>query len=430
MRGRRADVDLIYNGAAVNTQMADFKGGITYTDPASGEADTIDLGIHDRSGQWMTAWMPIQGDTIVATIKVTDWDAEGDNRELPCGFFILDDFTFSGPPTTGTISGISTPSEGAFKALQRSKTWENVTIQEVGKEVAARAGIELVWDVEGEPVTLASVEQSEQTDCDLITELCATYGYSVKVYAKKLVVFDREAYKAKDTVGIIRETDIKTWAWNRTLAGTYTGGEYAYTDPASEEDMVVSVGMGTRILKVTGKADSKADAQRKIQAAVDNANHGAVTLSVTMQGNARWVASQCITVTGLGKLSGKYYIDRITHTLGQGYEMALDLSLVANMTEEVVLDAIARLVAVGVINTPAYWEQNYEAVAYLDGLLVNMATRIKANLGGSSITEVPAALDVLTREGVINSPNYWASKYTALTWLGELIIKAANALTE
>ena len=46
------------------------------------------------------------------------------------------------------------------------------------------------------------------------------------------------------------------------------------------------------------------------------------------------------------------------------------------------------------------------------------------------ITTVEDALDVLTRTGVINSPDYWASKYTALAWLDVLLISAANALTE
>ena len=69
-------------------------------------------------------------------------------------------------------------------------------------------------------------------------------------------------------------------------------------------------------------------------------------------------------------------------------------------------------------------------VANLDGLILNMATRIKTNLGGSSITTVDDALDVLTRTGVINSPDYWASKHSALAWLDTLLISAANALTE
>ena len=79
--------------------------------------------------------------------------------------------------------------------------------------------------------------------------------------------------------------------------------------------------------------------------------------------------------------------------------------------------------------SPGYWVAHYKDVNNLDGLILNMATRIKQNLGGSSITTVDAALKVLTSTGVINSPDYWASKYTALAWLGTLLISAANALT-
>ena len=42
---------------------------------------------------------------------------------------------------------------------------------------------------------------------------------------------------------------------------------------------------------------------------------------------------------------------------------------------------------------------------------------------------MPEALEVLTNTGVINSPDYWAKKYTAVAWLDTLLIRAANALT-
>lgn len=116
------------------------------------------------------------------------------------------------------------------------------------------------------------------------------------------------------------------------------------------------------------------------------------------------MASQCVTVVGLGRLSGKYYIDSITHHVGNGYTMDLELSLVEAMTEEVIKDATERLAAVGVMASPEYWVAHYKDVKNLDGLILNMATRIKVNLGGTSITTVDAALDVLTKTGVINSP--------------------------
>ena len=328
MRTRRAYVDLIWNGAAVAGKMNGYQKDVTYTDPASGEADSLDVSIHDRSGKWTGAWFPAVGDTLAATIKAFDWEREGDTRILPCGSFVLDNFSFSGWPIGGTISGVSVPADSSFRETERSKTWENVTVEEIGKEIAGRAGVALSWNVEGGPIQLKTVEQSERTDCDFYMDLCSTYGLAMKVYSKKIVVFDREAYKAKGPVGTITPDMIQSWNWSQKLAGTYTGGEYTYTDPSTEEEIKVTVGAGPRILKLSGKADNKADAERKIKAAVANANHGATKLSVTIMGNAMWVASQCLAVKGLGKMSGKYYADQITHHIGGGYTMDLDLSLV------------------------------------------------------------------------------------------------------
>ena len=191
MRTRRAYVDLIWNGAAVSGKMSGYQKDVTYTDPASGEADSIDVSIHDRSGKWIGPWFPETGDTLAATIKATDWEREGDTRILPCGSFVLDNFNFSGWPIAGTISGVSVPADSSFRETERSKTWENVTVEEIGKEIAGRAGVSLSYDVEGGPIQIKTIEQSERTDCDFYMELCSTYGLAMKVYSKKIVVFDR-----------------------------------------------------------------------------------------------------------------------------------------------------------------------------------------------------------------------------------------------
>lgn len=429
MKTRSADVDLKWNGAAVKSKMIGQKVEVTYKDPASGEADSLDIAIHDRDRQWTTAWIPLPGDTLEATIIANNWAEEGDNRSLPCGFFILDYFDFSGWPLTGTISSVSVPADGAFRETKRTKTWEKIAPKEIAKEIADRYGLALAWDIEGQEFQIQTIEQSDQTDCEFLMSLCDSYGYAFKVYSRKIVIFDREAYKEKNPVLKISENDIESWNWKKTLAGTYTGGEFTYTDPSTEKEIKVTTGSGTRILKKSGKADNEADAERMIQAAVNNANHGATTLSITMMGNAALVAGQCVTVVGLGRLSGKYYIDSITHHIGAGYTMDLELSLVENMSAEVIEDATGRLAAVGVMPNPDYWITHYKDVLYLDGLILCMATRIQKNLGGKSINTVPSALDVLTRTGVINSPDYWTAKHGTVAMLDQLIINAANALT-
>lgn len=74
MKTRSAEVDLTWNGAAVKSKMLGQTTEITYTDPASGEADSLDISIHDRDRQWTVAWLPLEGDTLEAAIKISNWD--------------------------------------------------------------------------------------------------------------------------------------------------------------------------------------------------------------------------------------------------------------------------------------------------------------------------------------------------------------------
>lgn len=74
MKARHASAEIIYNGAAVTTQLMGQYGEFTYTDPASGEADSVDIALNDRDRQWTTAWLPTKGDTITAAINTHNWD--------------------------------------------------------------------------------------------------------------------------------------------------------------------------------------------------------------------------------------------------------------------------------------------------------------------------------------------------------------------
>ena len=74
---------------------------------------------------------------------------------------------------------------------------------------------------------------------------------------------------------------------------------------------------------MSGKADSAADAERKITAAINKANHGSTKLSMSVMGTADVVASQNITVVGMGRLSGKYFIDSIAEKIAKAVIAAL-----------------------------------------------------------------------------------------------------------
>ncbi|MGN0706573.1 MAG: phage late control D family protein [Faecalibacterium sp.] len=329
MNPRTATVQILVGGSAMPDDQRSTVGAVTYSDPASGEADSLDISVSGNGEKWISDWYPNEGETISASIILRNWEQpETPDINLNCGQFILDKPNFSGWPISGTLSAVSTPANKGFGRTERTQTWENVTLQEIGKNIASRAGISLSWDA-GENFSISSVEQSKKDDCSFFTNLCGDYGLQTKVYANKLVVFDREAYKQKAAVETVSAKQFSNWSGGPSMADTYTGGEYAYTDPQTENEIKVKVGGGDRILKKSGKADSAADAERKIKALVAAANHGHIKISFEMMGNAKWVSTQCIEIADLGVLSGKYYIDRISHNVSTsgGYTMSVEASL-------------------------------------------------------------------------------------------------------
>ena len=134
-----------------------------------------------------------------------------------------------------------------------------------------------------------------------------------------------------------------------------------------------------------------------------------------------------INVVGIGKASGKYYIDEKTDNVSNsGYTTNLKLSKVSD-SDATVLDAIDRLAKLKISVSPEYWVANYKNVKYLDDLLVNMAVRIRINNDSNIYTTADEAIDKLASEGVINTAAYWKANKEALPWLPLLLINAANA---
>ena len=134
-----------------------------------------------------------------------------------------------------------------------------------------------------------------------------------------------------------------------------------------------------------------------------------------------------INVVGIGKASGKYYIDEKTDSVSNsGYTTTLKLSKVSD-SDATVLDAIDRLAKLKISVSPEYWVANYKNVKYLDDLLVNMAVRIRINNNSNVYTTADEAIDKLASEGVINTAAYWKANKEALPWLPLLLINAANA---
>ena len=162
MKARQSSVTVLYNGNDITKTITDYIESFQYVDHASGTADTVTLKLNNRSGKWSGSWIPVQGDYVETIIKLTNWKKEGDNRKFNCGYFLIDDLSFSGPPSTASIGGITTPINTDFNVTKKSKTWKKTSVKGILSEIAKKAGVGLFFSGQDYPVD--ELEQSNQED--------------------------------------------------------------------------------------------------------------------------------------------------------------------------------------------------------------------------------------------------------------------------
>lgn len=323
MKPRKAWCKITYNGKDITEETGSMIGNISFTDPADGESDSLSIDMSDRDRRWITDWLPETGAILGATLCTENWNEDGETAERELGEFTLDTYSFSGMPLSVKLGGVSAPKETDFDTTEKTKTWENVTLEEIAGDIAESAGMELFYDCE--EITIEAVEQDSKTDSAFLKGQCETYDVSMKIYQRRMVLFSKREYKKREAVRTFDGFgEFENISWNTSLP--YTGAKMIYTNSDTEEEISVQIGTEERMLTVTGSADSEADARKKVKAALNKANDEATTMSISIMGSPDLYAGCNVEIINCGAMDGKYYINKASHTIGGGYKTSLDLS--------------------------------------------------------------------------------------------------------
>lgn len=305
--------------------MAEYNEGFTYTDPASGESDTMSIDLANIDLRWADKWMPKKGDKMTASIVLKSWGKAGKRKTFFCGKFCVDELSYKGPQLTCTIGGVSVPEGNAFRSTGRSKTWKEATLKEIASEIAGKYHLNLCYI--GDTVKLGTVEQSNETDSSFLKKICDDYGMAIKIYCGEIVIYDKAQYESMPPVATLEKADLQDWSYNSAMVGTYTGARIKYTSAKDDKELECVVGGGKRMLNINEKVESIQEAQLKACARVNAENEKAVTMNVTIMPNIRIAAGTNVRIKGLYHLSGKYFVDKVIHNIDPNgaYTMALEL---------------------------------------------------------------------------------------------------------
>ena len=240
---RRTAVEIAFSGVDITNSIRPYLKSVTYTDNEDGEADDLQIQLHDRDSIWLEKWLAeaIEAASAAklkmdAAIVRENWLGDGKDIVLPCGDFELDDVSLSGPPAAISLKGTSLPFSTQIRQTEKSRSWENYSLSGIANEIAAINGMHRMYECAGDQY-YSRVEQFRTSDIDFLSRLCRDAGISLKATGSIIVLFDQAAYEAKNTVITIERGKAGGYIKYKLNAGAadcqYSSCRVSYVEPAT-----------------------------------------------------------------------------------------------------------------------------------------------------------------------------------------------------
>lgn len=326
---RRAVANIDYKGINITTELANYLIGFTFNDN-EGSSDDIQIELEDRERKWQGPWMPEKNDEIKATIKLLSWRFEGQERQLACGTFYVDDVDFRGPPDKVTIKAISVPFVEGGKETKHTRSWDNASLKIIMGRLAASAGLSLFYDAPD--YFYDRVEQDKKTDLAFAKELAQKEGLSIKVVDRQLIVYDQLIYESKKSVRTIKRGEsnyISHNLKNSAAEEQYKKVEVSYWNSKQKKIIKYTYNVpGVKdgpTLKVSKRLTSLDEAKRFAQKEARNKNKSAKSGTLTLMGDEKLLQGVTIELEKFGKFDGKYFVESASHQITGGYTVTIKI---------------------------------------------------------------------------------------------------------
>ena len=336
MKARRSFVKMIYEGKDITGDITPYLKGVSYTDNLDkGDSASFSL----LGDMWIDKWAILKGDKFKIEITTVDWLHEGDTRTLNCGTFTVDDISFSGAPDLITISGTSIDISKGLKDVKRYYTWENLSLQEIARDIAQRNDLELFYD-DNKEILYDKVDQTKETDTHLLYRISKEQGLKIKITDSKIIIFDEEKYENLESVVSFKKQDMTNYNLQCDDSKVYDCCEITHYDPNLGEQLkgrfeapassfykckTGKVLYENLNIGVTGttKEEKNKFLNERAKSLLRTTNKNETKISFNTMGDPNYVAGLTMAVDGFGIYSGVYLIDSVKHTLDTGYKCSI-----------------------------------------------------------------------------------------------------------
>ncbi|SED12498.1 hypothetical protein SAMN05216178_6334 [Pseudomonas saponiphila] len=306
---------IVADGRDITALINDRLVTLRTSDKPGMESDEFELRVDDRD---RAVALPSRG----ASIEVFMGYAGQSMARL--GRYMVDEVVVSGPPDTIEIRGKASDMRGSGKTT-RSGSWEDVPLQQIVRDIAARNGWQPVC-----PVTtkVPRVDQLNESDFNFITRLAKQYDCTAKVADGKLLVLPRQAGqsttgKALGTVTITRR-DVSRYQFRLGDRSTHKAVQTKHQDKKSGKLQVVDLGNedspdGLPPVHTDRHIyPNKSAAEQAAKARLAAFNRSTAGVRLEMPGRTDLIAERMINAQGFkAGLDGEYLVDSVEQVFTQ-----------------------------------------------------------------------------------------------------------------
>lgn len=331
MQTRRVTTQVIIEGKDITSDIEEYLTGMSYTDVLEGESNTAQITLHDRERLFIADWFPKRGDSASITMSKHTWSEESGEDFIDLGIFEIDeiDNKVSSNGNTVSIKLNSIANKSELRSIDKSRSWEKVKLSKIAKDLTEEAKLELFFDADD--VEIDRAEQKETSNLKFLHKLCKDNGLCLRVSNGKVIIFDAERYEAKDAIAELSYGDEKviSFSGKATISKIYKSArvkyqhgkqaekfDYTFTDEDKDDGMT---------LEISKKVNSQAEAEKLAKKELRKKNQDEIKVTLQVIGDFIYLAGQNLELKDFGFYSGKYCIEKATHSVGKGYTCSLEL---------------------------------------------------------------------------------------------------------
>lgn len=319
---RRVDLTIEYLDRDISNKINNYVAKVITIDNYEGIIDSLKIELLNKDNVFLKPdWAFKVGERVKIGCKTLNWEKQEGEKYYLFGEYYIDEREIE--KDYCILKGLSIPLKA--KDTVFSKTWNEITLEELGNEFARKYDLKLKYLVESK-ITLTNLSQKKQTDFSFLKKIAEEENIMIKIAKDNLILFEDDEMEKSKEVLTLDLNRVEGYSFKETSNTIYDSVEIKYFDTMKSKQIKEKItveelegkepGEGKKPLKITSEYKNKSK-NFKIYALkkLKMANKKNEILNIKIIGKPGIYSGQIIKIINSGILNGRYMMLAVKQSL-------------------------------------------------------------------------------------------------------------------